>query len=849
MNHSTKPRSGSTLRRSVFCSWAALGFAAAASAPVAIAQDAADAEEENTRRLNVVVVEATRREGVTVQDVPVSVTAFDADLLENSNFERVNDLEQLSPSVQITQGQSASAGTSISIRGIGTGADNFGFEPAVGIFVDGVYRTRTGIGISELPEVSGLEVLRGPQGTLFGRNTSAGVVNIRTSAPDFDPTASAHIGFGNFEALEAGFHVNGGLTDNIAARFDGQFRRRDGFIEDLNSNEEFNNIDRFLVRGQLLWEAGEASARFIADYAQTNENCCAAVIEVPGATAGVVNAGAGLLGLIGIIDPAVRETDFQASNSPNRPFVDDVEEFGFSLEYENRLGIGNFTSISAYRDFEAVRGQDIDFSGIDRAFRDGTVTADRTFTQEFRLQDVAGPLDWLVGVFYLNQQIDTLDTIRFGAQADFYTDILLANLVGGQLFGVADPTGTVVPSLLGNIDPLTGAPALPGTPGTVPFFLPGTPEGAGQQADVFELDTNAVAVFSHNEISITDTLTATLGIRYNYENRDIRADLDSFVPACDVIAALPPGTGAALGTAGALACNPAVNTEFNGVSEDGRTENEVTGTARLSYAPTPDWLFFAGYSRGYKSGSFNIDRSGFESAVFSPIDPATGLPISDGPQLSDLEFEEETVNSFEAGFKSTLFEGNMTLNAVGFYQDITDFQENVFNGVNFIVAGVDVENFGAEVDVTASPTDGLVLQGGFTWVQAERTEDLPFVPGSEGLQLGNTPEFVLTGQGTYTHGLTPWLDGFAHMNVRWQSATNISVFEALDQVSNDAFATVGARIGVRHPDEHWEISAFGTNLFDQSFNVAAFTIPEQDNIAVYPGEPRFWGVEFKTFFQ
>ncbi len=831
---------------------AGLGALVAAFAGPATAQEADDAQD-SARRLNTVVVEATRREGVTVQDVPVAVTAFDPELLEASNFQRVNDLEQLSPSVQITQGQSASAGTSISIRGIGTGADNFGFEPAVGIFVDGVFRTRTGIGISELPELAGVEVLRGPQGTLFGRNTSAGVVNIRTAAPEFDPRVSARIGFGNFEALDAGFTVTGPLTDTIAARFDANYRRRDGFIEDVNSGEDFNNIDRFQLRGQLLWEQGDASLRFIGDYSETNEACCAVTVDVLGATAPIIQAGAADLGLVGFIDPADDTSLFDAAFSPNRPFIDNVEEFGFSLEYNNKFSFGNFTSITAYRDFEAFRTQDIDFSGLDFAFRDGDINADATFTQEFRLQDQAGPLDWLVGVFFLNQRIDFQESIQVGPQSDFFTDNAAAALGGGQLVGTLDPTGTIIPSLLGSINPFTGEAAPPGVPtpaGLFPIFLPPTPEGSGQDVDLFDLNTNAVAIFSHNEFSITEQLSATLGVRYNYENRQFDADLNSVAPACDFIAtSLPLGTGAALGALGSIACNPAINTEFNGVFEDSRTENEVTGTFKLSYEPTPDWLFFAGYTRGFKSGSFNLTRQGFESIVFSPVDPTTGLSTSDGPDAGDLEFEEETVNSFEAGFKSTLFNGNVQFNAVGFYQDINDFQENVFNGTNFLVAGVDVENIGVEIDTIVSPVEGLVLQGGFIYVSAERTEDLPFVPGSEGAQLGNTPEFVITGQGTYTRPIGNNLVGFAHMNVRWQSATNLTVFEALEPVDNGAFATVGARIGVRDPNNRWEVSAFGTNLFNQDFNVQGFTIPLQDSIAVFPGEPRFWGAELKVNFQ
>lgn len=844
----------------------------------AAAEAATEAASEAPTREERLVVVATRREGVTVQDVPLSIQAFDAEVLEASNFNRVNDLEQLSPSIQITQGQSASAGTSVSIRGIGTGADNFGFEPAVGIFVDGVFRTRTGIGISELPELSSVEVLRGPQGTLFGRNTSAGVINIQTAKPTFDRFVQATIGTGNFDAFEFDGTISGPVNDNLALRLDGRFRRRDGFIDDLNTGEAFNNIDRFFLRGQALWEKGDASLRFIADYSEADEDCCAAVISaesapatLPGssvlaptlgtATTDAVDAAAGAAGLIGILGPEDRSSFFDAAFTPGRPFADDVREFGFSLEYNDRFRFGNFTSITSYRDFEAIRDQDIDFSGIDRAFRTDFLNRDRTFTQEFRLQDEVGPLDWLVGVFYLNQRIDFEDSVLFGADADFFTDSVFSAFtespfVAGvplQLFGTQADAVPFFPAIFG---PEVTAGLVDAGILTGPGFLPATPEGAGQ-TDTFDLNTNSIAIFTHNEITVTDRLTATVGVRYSYDDRDFQADLFANTPACDALAALPAEVGAVFRegapffTGGLFACNPAVNNEFNGLLEDNRTDSEVTGTFRLAYEATDEILLFAGFARGFKSGSFNLDRSGLESLLFAALDPTTGVPLSDGAQASDLEFEEEEVISIEAGFKSSWFNGDLVFNASGFYQDISDFQELVFTGTNFVVFGSDVQNFGVEADFSARPIDGLTLQGGLAYTVAERDDDLPGFPGSAGEQLGNTPPVVLTGQATYSRQLVPDLTGFIHANVRWQSATDLVVDQLVSATSsNDAFATVGGRVGLIGFDNRVEVSAFVSNLFNEEFNVTGFVIPEQiNNVAVFPGEPRFWGVELTVTLQ
>ncbi len=851
------------------------GDAPESDAAEAAAADETAARDRDTERL---VITATRRDNVTVQDVPLSVQAFDAELLENSNLFRVNDLEQLSPSIQISQGQSASAGTIVSIRGIGTSSDNFGFEPAVGIFVDGVYRTRTGIGISELPELASVEVLRGPQGTLFGRNTSAGVINIQTAMPTFEPFTRLTIGAGNFDSVEAELTVSGPMSDTLAFRIDTRYRKRDGFINDLNTGERFNDIDRFFARAQILWEKDEASLRLIADFADTDENCCAATLiqagapaTVPGSsplvpiigssTADAINAGAAANGLIGTVDQASGFSPFDGAYTPGRAFADDVEEFGFSAEYNNRFEFGRFTSITSYRDFSTFRNQDIDFTGLDRAFRTGSMNQDRTFTQEIRLQNKWGRLDWLVGGFFLNQRIDFTDSILLGADGDFFTDSVFADFTGSpavvgaplQLFGTLPGALPFFPAVFG--PQVTGGLIQAGIL-TPQGFLPGSPVGGGQR-DRFDLDTNSFAVFTHNEIEITDALSATIGVRYSYDERDLEADLVSAVPACDAIAALPPEIGAVFRTGqpfnlgGLLACNPAINTEFNGQLSDSRTDSEITGTFRLAYQATDDLLIFGGFARGFKSGSFNLGRQGLESSVFAPLNPATGQPLSDGPQASDLEFEEEEINSFEGGFKSEWFDGALIVNASGFYQDIKGFQELIFTGSNFVTTGVDVINYGVEADVFANPFEGLTVQYGFAWTIAERTEDLPTVPGTDGQQLGNVPEYVLTGATTYVRPITPDLEAFVHANVRWQSATNIVANEFANALaSNDAFSTVGARIGLRAFDGRYEVSAFATNLFNEEFNVLAFAFPEQiNNLGVFPGEPRFWGAELKINFQ
>lgn len=830
----------------------------------ASAQDAEEEADNSQRRLNAVVVEATRRAGTTVQDVPVSVTAFDASLLEDTGVARLNDIEQIAPSVQIAQTESAASGTSISIRGIGTGSNNPGFEPAVGVLIDGVYRTRTGIALSELPELRSIEVLRGPQGTLFGRNTSAGVVSINTAGPQFDPEATLGVSGGNYGMYAAEAMVTGPIADNIATRVDLKYRQRDGYIDDVNSGRELNNLNRFLMRGQMLFEEGDASLRVIADYGQTDEDCCIGVNLLQGPTGAAVSTAAAFAGLQGFAN--ARPEDLKVALSPNRDIRDDVEEWGISGEYKNQLGTISLTSITSYRDWQADRAQDVDFSGIDRAYRDGTDITDKVFTQEVRLQDNWGDLDWLVGGFYMNEELGYTDTIRTGSQANLYTDLISAGATANPLvptgFQLTGSLGPAVPSLFvslpfdANGDGVAGDPALriaPGVPAGLPsYFIPGLVDGGGQNSDVFEVKTNAAALFTHNEYTVTDRLTATAGLRLNYEEKEITYDLTSIAPACDFFfSADGQSVLQQLGAINALdlallSCNPAINSEYNGSDSDSFDETNLSGTAKLAYDFTDDFMAYVSYSRGFKSGGYNLDRSGFDSVLFG----------GNGAQPTDLQFDSETVDSYELGWKSSFDALNATLNGAIFFQDVQDFQENFFTGTNFRVINSDVESYGLELDASIIPADGLTIQGGYAYTKAERQGDVivPLGNGQNqilaqgGTQLSLTPEHVLTASGTYLYDISPNLTALFHLNARYNSE-HITSAATAGIADNDAYTLVGGRIGLQTADGKWEFSIFGENITDEYYNLASFAVPEQTGtIAVYPGIPTMYGAELKVNF-
>ena len=184
----------------------------------------------------------------------------------------------MSPSLLVSSTQSEAGASSARIRGVGTVGDNPGLESSVAVFIDGVYRSRNGTALTELGPVERVEVLRGPQGTLFGRNASAGIISVITARPKFEHEGRAEFTYGNYDFMRAELGVTGPISESVAYRLDGVYLERDGYLKDVISERRVNDRDRYLIRGQLLFEPSDAlSVRLIGDYAKRDEECCGAV--------------------------------------------------------------------------------------------------------------------------------------------------------------------------------------------------------------------------------------------------------------------------------------------------------------------------------------------------------------------------------------------------------------------------------------------------------------------------------------------------------------------------------------------------------------------------------------------
>ena len=837
------------------CAFAvALPAAAQTAEPAPAAADqtaqAADVAEEGE-----IIVTATRR-AESLQDVPIAVSAVTAESLQNSGATDIRQLNQLSPSLLVSSTSSEAGAGVARIRGIGTVGDNPGLESSVAVFIDGVYRNRSGVALTELGEIDRIEVLRGPQGTLFGRNASAGLISVHTARPKFEHEGMAEFTYGNYDFIRASGSLTGPIIDDtLAFRIDGVYTERDGFLEDVISGRTINDRDRYLIRGQLQFEPNDdLSIRIIGDYADRDEECCGATYlparnVTRNAQGQIVYGPSTIAGLLRSLGGVINDDTFnrETAITPGRTYNSDVQDWGVSAEVTWNLGFGTLTSITAYRDWQYDRGQDADFNNLDILARDGWEQTFETFTQELRLQGTAfdDKLDWLIGAYYADEKLKLFDNLEYGADYQRYADRLIA-ATGFTYQAIANALGQ--PGLTLNNVGVT---------------------------DNYQQDSTNYAFFTHNVFNITDRLALTVGVRYTNEEKDFESTLLSDNDFCRVISASP------FAALNALPC--VINSRVDGSYSDRRKEDEWSGTVVLSYKATDDILTYASFSRGYKAGGFNLDRSAL----------TTG-----SPDPSQLQFESETVDAYEVGVK---FDGRqVNLNIAAFYSEFSDFQLNTFNGVNFIVENVNscnddlggadqdlsaatgactggtgpgVTTQGVEVEANFFPADDFAVNLGLTYADTKYEKNLVGADGRPlaptlfqlpGRRISNAPEWVMTGSAGWTPPITDSISGLAYVDFRYQSEINTGSDLDIEKIQQ-GFVVVNARIGIRGEDERWALELWAQNLLNEQYQQVSFDATLQGSgttravqqglstsattlYGAFLAEPRTYGVTLRTRF-
>ncbi len=800
--------------------------AAAAVACAAVAMATGGPASAQERTLDEVVVTAQKR-AENVQDVPVVVTAVPGALLRDSGVRDIKDLTILTPGLIVTSTANETS-TTARIRGVGTVGDNIGLESSVGVVIDEVYRPRNGVGFGDLGELERIEVLKGPQGTLFGKNTSAGVINVTTAGPQFAAGGSLEVVGGNRGIAEGSLALTGPLAgDKLAGRIFYGYRQHDGWLgvntRAPRSTKEDVDRDVNTARGQLLWRPVDGlGVRIIADWSERNESCCLGVQYVNGPSAAIIGAISGG-GLANPVRPAARRA------YANRETPQDIRDRGLSAQVEwNLPGGATLTSISAWRHWEAELGQDADFTGAALLYRDSKSYANtfETLTQELRLAGERGRLKWLLGGFYADEDLDSINSLRYDSQFELYYGLALS----------AGMAPALVPTLLGRP---SGSSFATGN---------GSYDRYGQRSESW-------ALFTNNSFALTDQFEVGLGLRYTNEEKSLGSHYTNLGTAASpagvgcatararlaiVSAALPP---AALPSFYGLGCATFSDPAFN----DARTrqsldEGEWSGTVKLIYHLSGDVMSYLSYARGYKAGGFNLDRE------------RIGGPVTASSVDDDTAFGPETVDSYELGVKSAWLGNRLALNGAVFHQEYQGFQLNTYNGLQFIVASIpEVTSQGVDLDfLWYAPVAGLALQGGVTYAQTEYGRFDAAAAGASPRLPGNTLSFAPRWTGgvaaTFERPLDATLEWRVTVGAKYLSDYNTGS-DLNPLKAQDAYALVDARLGIGSQDDSWALELWGRNITNERYIQVGFDAPLQSgSLGAFLGDPRTYGVTLRVNF-
>lgn len=773
------------------------------------------------------IVVTARRRAETVQDVPIAMSVIGGTALAETGAYNVNRLTQLQPSLQFysTNPRNSAA----NVRGLGApfGLTNDGIEQGVGIYVDQVYYSRIASATFDFTDTERIEILRGPQGTLYGKNTTAGAINITTRKPSFETEARAEVTGGNYEFFQGKFSLSGPLVDDVvAARVSGSLTTRRGTIYNTLQREWQNSQDNISLRGQMLFQAApNFDVTLYADYNRQNPNCCVQYYARVGTTQRpLARQYAALAAAFGYAppstDPFDRRTDVDTD-------LQAKQELGGASALANwNLGAGTLTSVTAWRFWHWNPSNDRDFIGLPITTVSANPSQQSQFTQELRFaSDTKGTVDYTVGAFYFYQTVDTQGLQVQGPAASRF----LLN-PGNPPFG---PNGCAS--------------------ATAAACNPAVLNGLTSRNEIGFKNTSA-ALFGKLTWRPTEKLEIAPGLRVNYDKKE-----------GDYVATVTNGSGSTALTndqRGVLAPQ-SYSPEFDNWN--------ISGDITVAYEFTPDINYYATYAHSYKSGGINL----------------SGLPLdgANNPILAVQSIDPETVNHFELGLKTQFWDRRATVNIAAFWTEIDDYQATVNNqqvGVlrGYLANAGKVRTRGVEVDSAFRPIENLNLyvNGAYTDAKYVRFVDAPCPPelsggttaatgqaaSAPGTPGGISPQScdisgqVLPGVSKWAfsygaeYGIPTEIGGVSGQVYIGYDGSYRSRFSSNPSPSRytwvDGYALSNFRLGFKN-DDGLNVFAWLRNAFDEDyFELLATQSGSTGLIVGQPGDPRTYGVTLSARF-
>jgi len=773
------------------------------------------------------IVVTARRRSETIQSVPIAMSVIGGTALAETGTYNVNRLTQLQPSLQFysTNPRNSAA----NIRGLGApfGLTNDGIEQGVGIYVDQVYYSRIASATFDFTDTERIEVLRGPQGTLYGKNTTAGAINITTRKPSFSPEARVEVSGGNYDFFQGKASVSGPLIDDkLAIRLSTSITSRRGTIYNVRSDKYLNSQDNTGFRGQLLWKPTDTlDLTLYGDYARQNPQCCVQYYVRTGATQRPLNRQyAALAAAQGYAVPSTNA--FDRVTDVDTPLRAKQSLGGASLVANLDLGAATLTSVSAWRFWDWDPSNDRDFIGLPVTSASNNPSQQEQYSQELRIASNGNrKIDYVLGAFYFYQTIDTQGLQIQGSAASRF---------------LLNPGASVRPGASGCATPTTNA--------CNPAILNGL-----TARNTIGFTNTSVAAFGKATWHVNDAFSIAPGLRVNYDKKN-----GSYVSV------VTTGTG-----------STTLNADQRGVlapqTYTPRFDKwNVSGDITAAYTVTRDIHAYATYARSYKSGGINL----------------SGLPLdgANNPILSAATVKPEKVNHFELGLKTQFLDRRATVNIAGFWTEIEDYQATVTNGQLGVLRGYlanagKVRTRGIEVDSAFRPTSRLNVyaNGAFTDARYVRFVDAPCPPELSG---GTTVAAGQTPAAPGVSGLSPascnvsgqWLPGVSKWAFSYGAEYDVPVQigRVVGQVyvgydgsyrskfsSNPSrsaytdiqgYALSNFRLGFKARDD-FNLFGWVRNAFDQNYYEVLATQSGSTGLVVgQPGDPRTYGVTLSKSF-
>lgn len=752
-------------------------------------------------------VEVTaRRRQESLQAVPLAVSVVSGALLDRTYSVNTQQLAQFVPALYYNSANPRN--TAYTIRGLGSNtlsisAANDGIEPGVGFYVDQVYHGRPATAAFDFTDIEQVEVLRGPQGTLFGKNTTAGAIHVLSREPQFAPAANAEVSAGGFGFLQARGSLTGPLVkDRLAGRLSAQLTQRDGVLDNVRTGAEVNALDNYALRGQLLLRPRDTlQLRLIADVSDLDSACCTQnFLRIGTSLRSPARQFPALAAGLGYAPPSAnvfdRLTDIDA------PVRIDTQDGGVSLIGDWTLPRGVLTSVSAWRYWKWDVANDRDFTGIPIQTVQRIPSRQDQWSQELRFAGRAGERTrYTAGLYWFAQDITARPSSVYGAEAAYW---------------LLNPANFTVPVPRDLLDGYS-------------------------QSGVSSFRMDSYAAFGEVDRSLGERLTLTVGMRYTREDK--RGNYATTVQGGPDLAGLPPATVAELTRARLSIFRPQAYAAAD-------SQGNASGRASLSFAVNDDLLAYVTYANGFKSGGLNM----------------SGLPLdaANQPTLATAVIEDERNETIEAGLKTTLADGRATVNLAAYRTVVTDYQANVVSSVETAalrsypanVPEVRVQGLEADTAFRLGPR----LRVGASLAYADgRNTDYPEGPCPLEQQTGATVACDLTGTrlaglsrlvGTvsadYRRPVGPG-EVIVHFDVNHRTSYNADT-SASRYTGIDGSTLANANIAYALPTG-WELAVFARNVFAAEY-LTALTIQTGNSglILGQAGDPRLLGATVRVRF-